>query len=387
MAQSNLETLIASEGFPRVSIYLQTRERGNDIHADALKLKNAVKAAEKQLAESGMDEEDVAPLFREAHELIEDHEFWRYSRKGLGVFIEPGRTRLIKLHAEPHEVTVVAGRYHVRPLIHILKDGDTFYILAVTRESVRLLEATTRGEATAQQVDLESAPDSINEEKERTNYEDLAGFHSRSRGSGGTPKYHSLGRAPDELDEVQLEEFTRDVAKSVEHFLLQSAHDAPLVLAANDRTLGRIREHFDRDNLVGEAINKDPGSMTDAQIVEAARELAGGHVGRARKQAVGRLEAWNGGDPDIGGAKSIEDLWRAAQEGRVGAAFINRRAVVWGTLSEDGQSFERKDEETAETEDLINALACKVLAQGGEVYALPDDHKDKLGPVAGTFRY
>ncbi len=387
MAKTNVDTLIASEGFPRVSIYIETRERGNDIQADALKLKNELKSARDQLLQAGMAEEDVADLLADGDALVDDYEFWRYSQRGLAVFFEPGKMRLIKLNAKPHEVTVVASRYHIRPLIHIQKDGDPFYILAVTRESVRLLHAMSRGEAVATEVELEDAPDSIERQRGLTDYDNDMGFHARSRGSTSAPKFHSLGRAPDELDEVQLEEFTRNVAKSVEHFLVAHTYHAPLVLAANDRTLGRLRDHFSRDNVVEQAINKDPGAMSDAQLVEAARELAGPSVGRERKQAIGRLEAWNGGDPDIGGAKSIEDLWRATVEGRVGAAFIDRSAVVWGKVSDDGMSFNRVDQENAETEDLINALACKVLAQGGDVYALPDDHKEKLGPVAGTFRF
>ena len=385
MRRADLVELAQSTGFPRISLYIPTHHTYPSIEQDPIRLATALKEVERQLAATGMRRPEIEDLLAEAKGRIPAKMFWRYQDKGLAVLIEPGQTHWIKLPQTVPELAVVATRYHLRPMIPMFRNGEQFHVLAITRDSVRFFDGRAREMI---EVDVEGMPRGISEIMERTNFQDDLGFHARDRSdpmSGGTiAKYHALGVSPVDYDDVELENFLRETAKAVEHHLARS--EAPLVLAAKSRVLGKLRKHVSYRHLADGDIQTDPVALGDEELHAKAWLIAEPIVRADREAARKRLRAqMTGGAPSA--AHEIQTLMRAAIEGRMDSVFLAPDANVWGHFDDAYQVLRLDGQPGPDNEDVLNRLAMETLNRGGDVFTLPEDIQKKAGPAAGLFRY
>ncbi|MEJ8571457.1 host attachment protein [Microbaculum marinum] len=383
MNRDLLAELSQSHGFPRLSIYIPTHRTFPDAEQDPIRLANALRHAERQLDEAGVRHRE--DLLSKAQARTEDHEYWRYQDHGLAVFIEEDATRFVKLPAEVPELTLVAERYHLLPLIDIFADRGRFHLLAATRDNIRFFDGTERD---LDEVKLEDLPKDLEQVMRKTDFEDNVGYHSRGGGSGGSgaavPKYHALGESPDDYEEVELEHFAHAIATAVDRRLADSV--APLVLAAGPRLLGRLRHELHYRGVVEEHVQQDPASLSETQLHDKAWAIAGPLLRRNRDETRERLNARLGG-ADVPGSEDLQTLLRASEEGRIEAVLLSRGDTVWGRYDESNRTMDVEDDQAPDNEDLLNLLAMKTLAQGGEVLALPEPLVERVGPAAGLFRF
>ena len=125
-----------------VSIYLPTHSAGDQIQQDPIRLKNLLRIAEEKLTESGMRSTAAKDLLEPARVLLDDDGFWRHGTQELAIFVAPGFFRYYRLPVEFKELVVVTGRFHIKPLLSLLLDDGSFYILALSQKRVRLLRGT-----------------------------------------------------------------------------------------------------------------------------------------------------------------------------------------------------------------------------------------------------
>jgi protein required for attachment to host cells len=379
MPRNDLAELAGSTGFPRLSIYMPTHKTFPEAEQDPIRLSNALKEAEKQLAEADVGGRE--DLISAARQRTEDHTFWRYQDHGLAVLIEDGATRWLKLPKEVPELTIVGERYHVRPLIDIFADSGRFHILAATRDSVRFFDAAERE---FEEMKVDDLPSSLDEVKSRTDFEDQTGYHARSRGSAASPKYHALGESAEDYEAVELEQFARSVAKAVDNHL--SGDAAPLILVAQPRLLGRLRQELRYGNVAEDDVQRDPTSLGDKELHAKAWTIAGPLLREPRDALRERCRAWIEG-ADIPASDDLQELICSADEGRIGTLLLAPDANVWGQYDEQRRLVSRSEDNAPDNEDLLNLLAVKTLMHGGEVISLSHDLAEKAGPAVGLYRY
>src|SRR5680860_448975 len=379
MTRNDMAELAASTGFPRISIYIPTHRTFPEAEQDPIRLSNALKEAEKQLAEA--DVRSAGDLLAAAKQRIAEHKFWRYQDRGLAVLIEDGETHWLKLPKDVAELTVVANRYHVRPLIDIFSDAGLYHLLAATRDSVRFF---TGGEQDFEETKVEELPSGLDEIKGRTDFEDQAGYHARSRGSSNSPKYHALGESAEDYEDVELEQFAKAVAKAIDGHL--SANAAPLILIAQPRLLGRLRQELRYGNVAAQDVQRDPASMKDESLHDAAWAIARPLLREPRDALRELCRAWLEG-ADVPAAKDLQELLRSADEGRIGTLLLAPGTNVWGRYDEEGREVTHMEDNAPDNEDLLNLLALKTLNQGGDVISLSDELADKAGAAVGLYRY
>lgn len=379
MAVDDLTSLARSTGFPRVSIFIPTHKTFPDAQQDPIRLSNALKEADRQLAAA--DVRNAEELLSAARLRTEAHKFWRYQDRGLAVLIEDGMTRWLKLPQAVPELSIVASRYHVRPLIDTFSDAGRFYVLAATRGSVRFFDA---GERELEEIKIEDLPPSLDAIKGRTDFDDQAGYHTRSRGSAAAPKYHALGESAEDYEEVELGQFAQAVAKSVDRHLAADAR--PLILVAQPRLMGRLREKLGYRNTAETGVQTDPTSMSEKDLQAKVWAVAGPLLRQPRDDLRARCKAWLEG-ADIPGSGDLQELIRSADEGRIETLLVARDANVWGTYDDEQCTVRFDNANGPDNEDLLNLLALKSLSQGGDVISLSEDLADKAGPAVGLYRY
>ena len=382
---SLLQTLAESEGFPQVSLYLPTHPTYPESQQDPIRLSNGLKEVERQLTEAGWRESDVADLVADVAARGKDDLFWHYQDEGLAVFIEPGNTRWVKVPKAVPEVTVVARRYHIRPLIPILRDKGLFHVLAVTEGDARFFNGTQDG---VRKIRVPDMPESAEKVWQKTEFDRDVGFHARDRGQqvGGAdePKYAALGESPEDYATIVLDHYARDIAKAVDAHLANS--DAPLVLVALPRTLGYLAQHLEYGHVVPDHVSADPGPLSDAELHEKAWAVAEPVLTKERAALRSRLRNHVEGEmPDV--SRNLEGIIKATEEGRVDTVFVSAGERVWGIYDPNYRVIRIDHVASAENEDLLNLAALRTLAQGGDVRTMPEDVREQLGPVAALYRY
>ncbi len=385
MKRADLIALAQSIGFPRISIYIPTHITYPEIEQDPIRLSTMLKLADQKLAEAGVRRPEIDDLLAEARGRVPASMFWRYQDRGLAVLIEKGKTTWVKLPQSVPELVVTAPRYHLRPMIRMFRNGDSFHVLAVQRDSVRFFQGRERE---LRETPVDGLPAGIGEVVGITDFQADVGFHSRDKGSpasgGDAGKFHALGVSPEDYATVELDQFCLEVAKAVDRHLARS--DAPLVLVATPRTAGFLRKHITYRNVAPEMIQSDPVALGNGALHAEAWRIAEPIVHADRDDARRRLRAKLEG-AGIAGAHEPQTLLREAIAGRIDCIFLSPVDNVWGYFDEEYQVLRLDPESTPENEDVLNRLAIETLTRGGDVFTLPDDLRDKAGPAAGLYRY
>jgi hypothetical protein len=385
MRRADLIALAQSTGFPRISIYLPTHLSYPAIEQDPIRLSTLLKEAEQRLVEAGLRRPDIDDLLSEARGRIPATMFWRYQDRGLAVLIEKGTTHWVKLPQPVPELVVVSERYHLRPMIRMFRNGEKFNVLAMTRDNVRFFEGRERE---LREVQVEGMPTGIAEIMARTEFDADLGFHTRDRsglaGGAGRVKFHALGVSPEEYENVELEGLLREVGKAVDRHLAGS--ESPLVLAATPRLIGHLRKHISYRHVAAEAIQSDPVALGDEALHAEAWRIAEPIVRADRENARRRLREQLDGAP-VPGAHEPQTLLREAIGGRVDCVFLSASDNVWGYFDDEYQVLRLDPEPRPDNEDVLNRLAIETLIRGGDVFTLPEDLRDRVGPVAGLYRY
>ncbi len=381
-----LKTLAEARGFPSISAYFPTHPTFPDSEQDPIRLGNARREIAKQLESAGWDGGEIEKLLSEMKAREEDEEYWKYQDEGLAVFLDGQETRWVKLPKPVEEITVVAERFHVRPLIRAFRDHGSYYVLTVTEDNARLYNGDSRS---LKQVPVEDLPDGTDKIRGMTDFDANVGFHSRDRAvrrgdSGAGPKYAALGDSPEEYEEVILEQYLQQVAKAVDAHLA-NARD-PLVIVAVPRTAGRLKDELDYAGVVTDLVTSDPASLDEGQLREKAHAVAEPILLKARDEIRDTLNArMKNGEPTY--AKNLEQILRATEEGRIDTLFLDPDSVVWGIYDESKRVMRRDTQDGPDNEDLINLAALRTLAQGGDVRAMPDELKDSTGGLVALYRY
>lgn len=391
MDRQEIAALAEQAGFPKISLYFPTHEKGREIQQDPVRLKNAIARAAADLEQAGWRGSDIDRLLEEARARTEYSDFWLHQGRALAVLIDgDGTTRFIKLPEETGETVVVAERYHLRPLIRMFGSRDRGYLLAVTREKVALHEVNRYG---LEIVEVEDMPESIEEVRELTNFQDDMHFHTNQRGSvtstqggaEGRPQFHGLGPSPEDYDEVLLVEFLGRIGRAVDDHLERHGSGAPLVLAAEPRTYGHLRPLVKYRSALQEGLQVNPAGIDQKELQKRAWELLSKELDEDREAALERLQAQIGTNGTE--QRDIAALAKAAVEGRLHSVFLEPGAHRWGHYDSDRHDVDFAEEPGPGSEDLIDFIAVRTLQQGGAVYPLEPTEADRLGPVAGVLRF
>jgi hypothetical protein len=138
-----------------VSLYLPTHRAGRETEQDPIRLDNLIRGAEKEIISGGTRSPEAREILEPARNLLKDGFFTRRLAEGLSIFISKGFFRYFRLPIHFGETLFVGRQFYLRPLAPMLRCCKRFYILAVSKKSLRLLECTELG---ANDIELEGVP-------------------------------------------------------------------------------------------------------------------------------------------------------------------------------------------------------------------------------------
>jgi hypothetical protein len=363
-----------------VSIFMPTYRPMGDGRQDQIRLRNLLRDAGEKLGEHGLAQRS-AEVLKPAHELTDEAEFWRQPRKGVAVFSAPGFFRAYHLPIDVGERVVVADRFFLRPLMPLYQTRGGFYLLALSLNAVRLFEGRRES---LDEIDLAGVvPTSFKDAMGIDEYDTVVQVHSTSTSSLGRPgMVHGHGDNDQEKLKKDVLHYFQAVAKGLGPLLRDKR--APLILAA-------VQEHFPlyktankHPHLLEEGLTGNPDALAPHEIHERAWPVAERFLLRERDEALERFRELRASGRV---SSEVEDLVRAAEEGRVDVLLLAEDSEMWGTFDDASAEVELHLDPGNGDEELLDRAAYSTLVRGGTVFTLPAGRLPEGRPAAAVYRY
>ena len=367
-----------------VSLYMPTHKAGADIRQDPIRFRNLLRKAADDLKAAGVGEGEVNGRLRGLNALADDKVFWQHQQSGLAAFIGPDQTQVYHLPYEVEELVIVADRPHVKPLLPLLGSQAHFYVLVLSQNSVRLLEATDQE---VHEVDLGETPTSLAEAMKYNDPEEHLEFHTRTRpqgpGSDRRAMFFGQGVGTDAaVHKKNVLEFCRMIHNGVSKRLATA--DDPLILAGAEPMVGMYREVNQYAQLIDAGIPGSPDRKSPEDLHKEAMEIVQPMLRSQREQMEDRYAVLSNNRQ---ASDRVEQINKAAHEGRIESLFVPVDEHLWGVYNAEKDAAEVHERRAAGDEDLLDLAAAETCRHGGTIFAVPRDAIPGSGKMAATFRY
>ncbi len=376
--RQSLQRLMDHRTSPCVSLFFTTHPTGKEGEQDAIRFKNLLNEAEKQLSAKWMRRPDSQKLLEVARRLPKDVGFWKNRDVGMAVFAAPGRFQTYRVPTPFEEQVCVAHRFRVRPLLPLLEQHLSFLLLSISENLVALYVVD---ENSIEKVDVPGLPTRMSDLLNYVGADRGSQVHTAMRGAHGKQGavFHGQGGHADTAKEEELI-FCAAINDAVTSWLGQSTR--PLLLATVE-SLGAIYrgkntyKHLMQATLLG---NHDYESLSDLhdKAWEAVQPLQ-------RAEASSAAEHYS----DLLGTKRAIDascqVVLAAMDGRVDTLLYDQTATLYGSWDLSINCIKVSD--SADKDDLVELAAVEALRHGGTVHAMTSEEMPTQTPMAAILRY
>lgn len=377
--RSELQALAAAPPGVRATILMPTHRAGKETEQDPIRLKNLIGQVESQFLALGLRAPVVKAILEPAARLVADRLFWRFQADGLAVFLAEDVFRCYQVPLRLEPLAVVARRFELAPLLRLFTGDGRFFILALSQNALRVLEATRYG---VDELAIEGLPQSLPEALPFEDRERQLQFRTGAPHAGDqrAALFHGHG-AGGEVEKDRLLRYFRKVDAGLRGLLREET--APLVLAAVEYLHPLYREANTYPHLLDGQIFGNPEALSADALHRRAWEAVEPRFRAALTEAVARYRQLAGT-----GRTSVEvpEITVAAHDGRVEVLFV-AGIPVWGTVDEAARTVRLSGEQRPGDEDLAGRAAIATLLKGGEVFAVDPPQMPADAPLAAVFRY
>jgi hypothetical protein len=383
LAKEELRTLVETARQPDgpcISIYMPTHRAGAATQQDPICYRNLLRQAEERLRADGLRTAEITDLLDSAQELLSDPSFWRHLENGLALFIRRGLFRVYRVPRVFEPQVVVGPRIFIKPLLPLLSEGGRYYLLALGRNAVRLLQGGPDG---LRELALPNTPRSLAEALNHEVFEKVGQYRGAGAGSArhGAGSYY--GAADDEASaKERLGLFCQQVEQGVQQQLRDER--SPLVLAGVDSLLCLYREVSRYPHLAEAEITGNPDRLTPAELHARAWAVVDPLFRRKEAEALAQYRQLAAVSRASADAQAIIP---AACHGRVEALFVAQGTELWGRYDPETNSVDIGRSPAPDLDDLMDLAAVEALLHNGSVYAVAPEQMPAPARLAAILRY
>ena len=357
--------LVEKNTGPCVSIFLSTERITQDTDRNRIQLKNMRgEAYDKLTREQKLRRPDAESLLEPVDEVLEDDSFWPYLSDGLAIFLAQDQNLIFRL-AHPFTARVVTGsRFIVKPLIPLLTVNGIYYIISISRNSVRLFEGTRHG---VTEIKVDEMP---------TNMARALTLRGREGERAPHRQWHG-----DEGQKTLYRKFFRQIDRALRPYY--GDRDEPVVVAGVDYLLHIFHNATSYRGLLREGIPGNPEELSEEVLHARAWPLVEPVLDSPRRQALEQWAALRGTDRVT---EDVSTILGAARDGRIQTLFVNLESNLYGTFDPDTRSTVFQGAEGQDV-DLGGLAARSVFRTGGQVYACTESERPSSQPLRAIMRY
>jgi hypothetical protein len=379
--RKDLQSLIELDVRPCVSLFMPLNPAGRDGIGDAVRLRKLADDAEEMLTKRGLRRPEARELLASVRALPDDNAAWQRRGKSLAVFAAPGTLRVFHGNGRMEERAFVDDRFHVRPLIPHLAHDDRFFLLALSQNSVRLLEGNELG---LKEIAVPGMPPNRDVALNIDEVPRGSQVHSAMRGDQGQGKqagvFHGQGGKGETLKE-DLRSFVRQVAQAVDKKLQRE--QAPLILATVELTVPIWRETSRYPYTTDAFVSGNPDYLSPHELHAKAWPLVQPALRAEREVLHRRLHEKENARAAFG----LPQVVAAAVRGQIDSLFVDCSQPQWGTYDPESEMVDLHAQPRPGDIDLVELAVAETLRNGGRVFATPAPGASSPCQVEALLRY
>jgi len=384
LSKDELKRLVEVQtiGCISISIYMPTFKAGRaDVQQNPVRLKKLLRETRKQLEKIGLRRPEADHYVLPAERLFDDSSFWVNMSDGLVIFLSQEYFRYYRLPIQLPELVVVANRFHVKPLLSMLATDGRFYVMAISQNTVHLLQCTR---FTSHEIDIAGKiPRSLAEALRFEDVDREAQYHVHFGVAGlGGSVVTAHGAEVEETKENLLRFFFL-VDRGLQREFL---HDetAPLVLVSVAYLFPIYKKANTYRYLLDKEVEGSPDRLNPAELHQLGVSIVEPYFKEKQQEAVRLYHEFAG----LGRTSDIlESIVAESYHGRVQTLFVAGNQQKWGRYDPSSDRVEVHAEEESCDIDLLDFAAAQTLAHRGEVYVIEEDKVPSGVPVAAVLRY
>lgn len=362
-SRRDVETLAAIRDPGCVSIYIPTSTKPTDSERARIELKNHVRSAIEQLKATGADESLVSAITSSINDYVDDPDFWAYQSCSLALFVNGSVSRSYRLPNDLGSTCDVFDRFYIKPLLRAVSFPRSAYVLALSQNSVRLLEVTAEFPVSVVEVpDLPRDMESAN---------DLDANNPRD------------AKARGEVDEkVRIREYARAIDHALRPVLAASSR--PVILAGAEPIASIFRSVCSYPQLADEVISGNPRDRSDDDLADAAREILSGRYESERAALKDNMQTLAAQEKAV---TAVDAVARAATYRAIDTLLVDVDHPIFGTIDEDSGEVTLADAEEATRYGIVDEVVRRAMLSDARIFAVhPDDIPDGSA-MAASLRF
>lgn len=383
LTRDDLQTVYQDREGICVSIYMSTHPGTTEPDYGPNLLENLLAKARKHLLAAGLCLSDTNKLLEPAQRLICDKRFWRYQGEGLALFLSEETFYHYRLPCNFEAQVVIAGRFHIKPLLPLLADDGQFFILALSQNQVRLLQGTRHS---AREVDIAGIPANLTSTMVVDGPKKQLQFHTKPEATG-SKRWTAISHGYNGIDKqsrINIRRYFRQINNEL--FIWLANEHAPLLLAGADHLLTLYNEVNSYPHLLDEVILGNPEKLQADELQQRGWAIVQPLFQRARRQARVQYQQLT----RICSEQVANDpmqIIQAALNGRVETLFVALGQRLWGRFDPETGAVKLHHEKGGGDCDLLNIAVIQTMMSGGAIYAVPLEEMPSRNLLAAVFRY
>lgn len=373
------------------TLLMPMERRGAETRKNHIVFKNLLREARERLPGERAETVEMSARLAALETLdAPTHSFWQGQEEGLALVVESGGRVTAYKVPFPLEPFVRMGRQpYLSPLLR-LAGGRTYYVLALDLNQLKLYRSSAWQ---TEEIVLTNVPTSLEEAMKYDDPEESLQWRTLSQrvspgvqGGGGRPvaAYHGHGALNEEARGVKIKRFFEMVDKDLASNF--DDRERPLVLLGPSAEIGTYRTGNHYPHLHKEAIATNPSALSPDELRERICGWVREHDLLERRHALESLRD----NLAVGeGSLRLEEIVRAANEGRISTLFVKGGERRYGVLEDGGGDVSIHPEPREGDEELVEATVLAAATSAAAIHYIEKD-EDLLPDgvcLAAIFRY
>lgn len=371
--------LAGTQGQWRVSILMPTHVGSSNERQDAVRLKNLLDQAARDLCENGLNPQQAEAMLAVARKLPEQAMLWHQRSQGLALYIERDGLRSFRLPVGVEERVAVSDRFVTRQLLPLLVPRFEFLLLAWGRHDARLYRGS-RFEL--EEVSVPGLPNRLGAERQVESFDRGLQVHS-VHPVGAAAKagvFHGQGGQRD-ADEGRFREFVRSIQGALAPVLARSTE--PLVLACVAYEAAEFRSVCPYTRIVDTIVPGDPTKLSSQDLHQKAWDVVAPQLAEEENSIVARYRQLIGTGTT---SDRIDEIIPAACSGDLDSLLVEPTAEAWGRYDPVTERLEVHDTRHSFDQDLIDLAMSQTYFAKGTVRVLPAGTIPSTSGLAAVYR-
>ncbi|MEV8593713.1 chemotaxis protein [Streptomyces sp. NPDC052012] len=360
LSPATLAELRRPRPYPAVSVLTPTHRRDPLNTQDAVRLRNVVAEAKRQLeADPAVTRDRRTEVARQLDRALSEVDL-THSEDGLVIFAAPGEHQVWSLARSVPERVVLSDTFLTRNLVSAHTAERPFWVLSVSADRITLWSGGV---------------DRVVEERD-------GGFPMTRRAENFDPeRLERIGDQPSAFRDEGTRHFLRDADAAMDAVLRR--HPRPLYVTGEPAALSALSEV---GSVTKDAVHVQHGGLahgTHEAVWQAMRPVLEEEARQSTAQVLKELEAARGRKEFAAG---VDELWQSARDGRVRLLAVEENYRV--TVRDTGEHLViAANGDLDARDDIVDEIVEQCLETGAEVRFVPDGTLGDADGMAAVLRY